>query len=117
MAKSMIDLPSASAAVSHLGLNPRPVQVEPDSGSRYLGATLAPVFVPPAVDGRALRSATVSLCSVMSERMREIASERASDCASLISFSSAAFCASNSESGVVISRLKSSMPGSMVATN
>ena len=39
MAKDSSDLPDFRAAVSQRGFSPRPAQVAPLSGSRYLGAT------------------------------------------------------------------------------
>jgi hypothetical protein len=46
-------LPAFIAAVSHLGLSPRPAQVSPGfSGLRYFGATVPPRRVPSLVTAR-----------------------------------------------------------------
>ena len=62
-AKSSILAPASSAALSHLGFNPRPLQVAPVSLTRYLAATLVASPDLPTLGPRfVVRSAMVNPC-------------------------------------------------------
>lgn len=78
MAKSARAFPPSSAVASHFGFRPRPDQVTPDAGSRYLAATFLPLDVPTFDLCGATTPAAVRPCSAMNCRTRTIAAVYAS---------------------------------------
>jgi hypothetical protein len=108
---------SRSWPVIQRGGFPRPLQVAPDAGSRYLAATGPDCFRGPRPRCGARSSGFTSKSAICS-KIHSIASPRSAFLSSSICFSSASRCASRARYPVfVISVVFSSMIGNVSSTN
>jgi len=115
--QSVMANPSRSWPAIQRGGFPRPLQVAPEAGSRYLAATGPDCFRGLRPRGGARSSGFTSKSAICS-KIHSIASPRSAFLSSSICFSSASRCASSARYPVlVISVVFSSMIGNVSSTN